>query len=230
MANHRNLLGVSLLALALASPVVAQTADTTAGATATGTVDTTTGTATGTADTTATGTAGTTATGTADTTATGTADTTTTGTAGTATVDTTLPATTTAPADGTTAMDCAAQFKTLDADGNGHLSESEAAQVYAQARITDTTIAADGYSQDDFIAACNDNSYARAVPEAGAPFTGANSFTEGQAKDRAIAWGVTDVSDLTKDDNGIWRGTGMVDGASVAVAVDFKGNVVTSSQ
>ena len=60
---------------------------------------------------------------------------------------------------------------------------------------------------------------------------GANSFTEGQAKDRAIAHGGVDsVSDLKKDDDGIWRGTASQGGKSVQIAVDYKGNVVTTVQ
>jgi hypothetical protein len=35
---------------------------------------------------------------------------------------------------------------------------------------------------------------------------------------------------MTKDDKGVWRGTGMVGNAAANVAVDFKGNVVTTTQ
>jgi hypothetical protein len=60
----------------------------------------------------------------------------------------------------------------------------------------------------------------------GAPLKGANSFTEGQAKDRALSRGLTSVSDLKKDGDGIWRGNAMQDGKSVPIAIDYKGNVV----
>lgn len=59
----------------------------------------------------------------------------------------------------------------------------------------------------------------------GAPVAGANSFTEGQAKSRIESHGFTGVSGLKKDDNGIWRATGMKDGRSQNVSVDFQGNV-----
>ena len=36
---------------------------------------------------------------------------------------------------------------------------------------------------------------------------GANSFTEGQAKSRIASAGFSDVSELKKDDQGVWRGT-----------------------
>lgn len=60
----------------------------------------------------------------------------------------------------------------------------------------------------------------------GAPATGANSFTEGQAKSRIEAAGYSNVSGLIKDKNGIWRGKASKAGASVDVALDFQGNVV----
>jgi hypothetical protein len=59
------------------------------------------------------------------------------------------------------------------------------------------------------------------------PVAGANSFTEGQAKSRIESSGYTSVSDLKKDDNGVWRGKAMKDGKSVDVSLDFQGNVIT---
>jgi hypothetical protein len=61
---------------------------------------------------------------------------------------------------------------------------------------------------------------------AGAPVRGANSFTEGQAKSRIESNGFSDVTELKKDDNGVWRGKAMKDGKSVDVSLDFQGNVV----
>jgi hypothetical protein len=57
------------------------------------------------------------------------------------------------------------------------------------------------------------------------PVKGANSFTMGEAKSRIQARGYTDVSNLKKDTNGVWRGHAMKDGARVPVSVDFQGNV-----
>lgn len=59
----------------------------------------------------------------------------------------------------------------------------------------------------------------------GAPVAGANSFTEGQAKSRMELNGLSNVSDLKKDDNGVWRGKAMKGGKSVDVSLDFQGNV-----
>jgi hypothetical protein len=60
---------------------------------------------------------------------------------------------------------------------------------------------------------------------ADAPVSGANSFTEGQAKSRIESNGYSQVSGLHKDDNGVWRGKAMKDGKSVDVSLDFQGNV-----
>ena len=83
-------------------------------------------------------------------------------------------------------------------------------------------------TQAAFLENCKSDVFVTAAVEEGAPFKGANSFTENQAKDRIIAAGFGTVSALTKDDDGIWRGTAMKDGKSVNVAVDYKGNVVGS--
>ena len=63
-------------------------------------------------------------------------------------------------------------------------------------------------------------------PNPGAPAAGANSFTEGQAKSRIESNGYANVSDLRKDDQGVWRGKAMKDGKSVNVSLDFQGNII----
>jgi putative membrane protein len=62
------------------------------------------------------------------------------------------------------------------------------------------------------------------------PLPGANSFTEGQARDRIQDAGYSDVSALAKDDSGVWRGQARKDGKSVSVALDYKGNVTSASK
>ena len=59
-----------------------------------------------------------------------------------------------------------------------------------------------------------------------APVAGANSFTEGQARARIEEKGFGNVTDLKKDDKGVWRGKAMKGGATVAVALDYQGNIV----
>ena len=54
---------------------------------------------------------------------------------------------------------------------------------------------------------------------------GANSFTEGQARDRIAGAGFRNVSALTEDGNGIWRGHGDRQGRTFEVGFDYKGQV-----
>ncbi len=61
---------------------------------------------------------------------------------------------------------------------------------------------------------------------AAAPVPGHNSFTESQAQRRIIAAGFSDVKDLKKDGQGIWRGEATKGGTPVKVALDYQGNVV----
>ena len=56
---------------------------------------------------------------------------------------------------------------------------------------------------------------------------GRNSFTESQAQGRIAKAGYANVSKLMKNDNGVWQGTAMKDGAKVNIALDYKGNVTT---
>jgi hypothetical protein len=58
-----------------------------------------------------------------------------------------------------------------------------------------------------------------------APVAGRNSFTEGQAKSAIEKAGYANVTDLKKDDSGVWRGKASKSGATTAITVDFQGNV-----
>jgi hypothetical protein len=59
-----------------------------------------------------------------------------------------------------------------------------------------------------------------------APVAGKNSFTQTQARARIEKMGYTQVSDLSKDMNAIWRGNAVrKDGTAVQVALDYQGNV-----
>lgn len=60
----------------------------------------------------------------------------------------------------------------------------------------------------------------------GAPVSGANSFTEGQAKSRIEDRGFSEISDLKLDNSGVWRAKATKDGKTVTVALDYQGNVV----
>ncbi len=54
---------------------------------------------------------------------------------------------------------------------------------------------------------------------------GANSFTEDQVRSRFAAQGLMNITDLRKDDQGIWRGKAMRNGQQVSVALDYKGTI-----
>ena len=62
-------------------------------------------------------------------------------------------------------------------------------------------------------------------PNPGAPVAGSNSFTESQAKSRIESNGFASVSELRKDEQGVWRGKAVKDGKTVTVSLDFQGNV-----
>jgi putative membrane protein len=51
-----------------------------------------------------------------------------------------------------------------------------------------------------------------------------NLFNEQQAREHLSRLGYTGISDLSKDENGTWRGTATKDGQLKQVAVDVKGN------
>lgn len=132
------------------------------------------------------------------------------------------------PAFAMTDQECTTMWKQADVNNDGMLNGTETDRYLAMMRVANKTMAADGTMTEKlFQENCKTDIFTTAAIDAGAPFEGANSFTESQAKDRVVAAGLSSVSALTKDDKGIWRGTAMKDGKSVNVAVDYKGNVVT---
>ena len=124
--------------------------------------------------------------------------------------------------------DCAAQWKSADGNNDGVLVGPEADRYLAYYRVRAHVTPVDGrITQQEFMKSCQSDIFMAKAPEPGAPIKGANSFTEGQAKDRVVAAGFTGVSSLAKDGDGVWRGNAMKDGKAVKVAIDFKGNVVS---
>jgi hypothetical protein len=82
-------------------------------------------------------------------------------------------------------------------------------------------------SRHDTAAASGNTNQAVATTSANAPAPakGANSFTSGEARSRIERNGFSNVSDLKKDDNGVWRGTAQKGGNTTHVWLDYKGNV-----
>ena len=135
------------------------------------------------------------------------------------------------PAYAATDAECQAMWTKADVDKDGKLSNTEAMRYAAAMRVREIKMTSDGtIDQAAFMQACKTDVYAPRKADAGAPLKGSNSFTEGQAKDRAVANGITPSGALKKDADGIWRGPATEDGKTVQVAVDFKGNVVTQAQ
>jgi hypothetical protein len=127
-----------------------------------------------------------------------------------------------------TDAECVAAFKTADTNSDGVLSEAEGSRYFAAMRVAQKPTTGDRITQATFMENCKAGVFTVAAKDAGAPLPGANSFTEAQARDRAIAAGLSNVSALKKDDKGVWRGTATEGTKSVNVAVDFKGNVVVN--
>lgn len=127
-----------------------------------------------------------------------------------------------------TSADCDAKWKSADTNADGTITETEQASYFAYYRLAGKSVADDKLTNTQFMTDCQSGMYDQAAVDAGAPLEGANSFTEKQAQDRAVAHGFSAVSTLTKDDKGIWRGTATQDGKQVNVAIDFKGNVVAT--
>lgn len=54
---------------------------------------------------------------------------------------------------------------------------------------------------------------------------GSNSFTEAQVRKKFEEMGFGEVTDLHKDDQGIWRGKAVHAGKELSIGLDYKGNV-----
>jgi hypothetical protein len=127
-----------------------------------------------------------------------------------------------------TDAECTAAFVAADTNKDGVLTDTEGRRYYAALRVAQKPADSGNLTQASFLTHCKADVFKASTAEAGAPLKGANSFTEVQAQDRAMAAGFVTVSALKKDDNGVWRGTAMDGTKSVNVAVDFKGNVVAN--
>ena len=125
-----------------------------------------------------------------------------------------------------TDAECNAAFATADTNKDGILTDTEGRRYFAALRVAQKSVADGKLMQADFLTHCKADVFKASTTEAGAPLTGANSFTEAQAQDRALAAGLMTISALKKDDNGVWRGTAMDGTKSVTIAIDYKGNVV----
>ena len=84
--------------------------------------------------------------------------------------------------------ECAAMWKSADANADGMISGAEADRYAAAMRVANKTVP-DSLDQAAFIDNCKADVFTTASTEEGAPLAGANSFTENQAKERVMAAG-----------------------------------------
>lgn len=124
------------------------------------------------------------------------------------------------------ASDCLSVWNTTAGETATAMPADKGARYYAALRVSGKTVEDGKLDKAAFIADCEAGLFDAKAVDAGAPLKGANSFTENQAKDRAVWYGFAGVSKLEKDADGIWRGTGTLEGKAVKLAIDFKGNVV----
>jgi hypothetical protein len=133
----------------------------------------------------------------------------------------------TAQAHAMSDAECTSLWKIADSNSDGTLTGVEGERYLALLRIANQTVDANGtLTETRFQESCKTDIFKLAASEPGAPLAGANSFTEDQARDRVVANGFATPSAMTKDENGIWRGTSLKEGKSITIAVDYKGNVV----
>lgn len=147
---------------------------------------------------------------------------------GMAAAQTTTPGTTTSGTTATPTMPMTgpATGTTMGTTGAG----TTATGTSPMRPMTGTTMGAAGKAPSTIsgvAAASGSNNQAVATTSANAPMPakGKNSFTMNQARTRIQTRGFAQVVNLKKDNNGVWRGKGQRDGASVDVWVDYKGNV-----
>jgi hypothetical protein len=127
--------------------------------------------------------------------------------------------------------DCARQWKSADADGDGILQDLEAKRYLAFYRVQSAKAPEDErISEAEFMRACRDDVFVAKAVEPGAPRAGVSGFTEGQAKDYAMAAGYSSVSSLVRDGDGVWHGSAMKGGKMQKIAIDEKGNVAVSNE
>lgn len=123
--------------------------------------------------------------------------------------------------------ECTPLWRIAGVNGDGARSGTKADRHLVMMRIANKTVEADGTLTTSRIQeSCKIGIFKFTAIEAGAPLADSNNFTETQAKDRIVAYGLAKPAIMIKDDNGIWRGTSMKDGKSINVEVDDKGNVV----
>lgn len=71
----------------------------------------------------------------------------------------------------------------------------------------------------------NNKAVATSSAASSMPAKGSSSFTMGEAKSRLEKSGFSNVADLTKDGDGVWRGKAQKAGNMTTVWLDYKGDI-----
>ncbi|MCA0015722.1 DUF4142 domain-containing protein [Mesorhizobium sp. B292B1B] len=121
-------------------------------------------------------------------------------------------------------------FESYARDGDNAALKTFAQQTVGTLKMHQQMIEKIAAAQDSITGATTPAVKTTNAPNAAGLVPGANSFTETQAKSRIEDAGYSNVSKLAKDDQGIWRGQATKSGQSVAVGLDYQGNVVADSK
>lgn len=142
--------------------------------------------------------------------------------------------------------DCSALWQKSDINSDNLLTRDENLQAFAtDAQRTNLGLNdPERMTREEFLSNCKADAFKvsvatpakvpapkaveRAAPPPDVLKTGANSFTEDQARKRIEGMGFSSVGLLAKDPNGVWRGSAMKDGRTVDVGLDFQGTVVAN--
>lgn len=140
-------------------------------------------------------------------------------------------ATNTPPATGTSAEPAGGVVNNSDnrATTPGGASAGSAKQSATNPGVGDTSTDAAQHGTDrkdtSVSGSVGDTNASGAGASTGQPESGANSFTEDQARGRIADRGFTDVNGLKLDDQSVWRGTATKGGKTYEVSLDYKGDV-----
>ena len=130
-----------------------------------------------------------------------------------------------APAMAASEAECSALFRRPDVYASGRLSAAYSKALMESGRW----VAADGTVDRTTITnGCIAGAFDLLIAalEGGAPFVGDSTYSESQARGVIERGGFTSVSNLRKDDQGIWRAAASRAGTPVTIALDYRGNLV----
>ncbi len=152
------------------------------------------------------------------------------------------------PASAATETECLSLWKSADVNANGALTKDEDKVGYIAAAASAQSLAApDTLSRDEFVKACQGNTFAGLIKDtttAATPAPGpaasrdlgkgdltpsTSALSETDARSKLTASGFKDVQDLRLDKSGIWHATATADGQRKDVAIDAQGDMIPTN-